>query len=112
MQLLGRIPFIYQLDLEPRGSLLLIILSSVVINPVFEESILIGYLGKWFEKSSPVLFLMVSIVLRLSYHTYQNIWGITGAMVMGLVFSIYYIKFKKLTPTIIAHMLYNLTFYI
>lgn len=103
---------IYQFDLKSSANFYLVALVSVIINPIFEEAILIGYLGKWFEKKSPFLFVIVSILIRISYHTYQNMWGISGVVIMGLVFTIFFLKFKKLGPIIIAHVLYNLIFYI
>lgn len=90
----------------------MVILTAVILNPFFEEIFLIGYLGKWFEKHSAIVFVIVSTLIRVSYHTYQGYFGIYTVTIMGLVFAMYYLKYKNLTPIVLAHMLFNLNIYI
>lgn len=81
-------------------SIPLAILTAAIVNPFFEEIFLIGYLGKWFEKYSPIAFILTSILLRMSYHTYQGFFGIYSVFVGGLIFTIYFLKYRNLTPII------------
>jgi len=89
-----------------------VILTAVVVNPNFEEIFLVGYLGKWFEKFNPVIFVAVSTLIRMSYHTYQGYFGIFSIMIRGIVFTFYFLKYRNLTPIILAHILFNLSYYI
>jgi membrane protease YdiL (CAAX protease family) len=102
----------YQLNIKPTAHIGIIILSSVIINPIFEEVFLVGYLSKWFSNFTPVVFIIVSITLRLSYHTYQGLWALTGMTIFGLILTLYYVRYKRLTPVVIAHALFNLSFYL
>jgi len=45
----------------------------VVINSVYEEVLLVGYLFKRLEKYSPVLIIVFSILVRALFHTYQGL---------------------------------------
>ena len=80
----------------------------IIINSIFEEFILIGYLFKRLEKYHPVIVIGLSILIRQSYHTYQGWMSLILILPTGLVFGYYYYKYKKLWPVIIAHGLSNL----
>jgi membrane protease YdiL (CAAX protease family) len=84
-------------------------LSILIVNSFYEEFLLNGYIFKRFENQNTNLIIIISVVLRVSYHTYQGWIGFVGVLIVGLVFSIYYSKYKKLWPVIIAHGLINLT---
>ena len=90
----------------------LMILTAVVINPFFEEIFLIGYLGKWFKNHSPLIFIITSTLIRMSYHTYQGVLGIYSVTVAGLLFTLYYLKYRNTVPIIVTHALYNLSYYL
>jgi uncharacterized protein len=80
----------------------------IIINSIFEEFILIGYLFKRLDRYQPVIIIGVSILIRESYHTYQGWMSLFTILSMGLVFGFYYYKYKKLWPVIIAHGFSNL----
>jgi membrane protease YdiL (CAAX protease family) len=84
------------------------ILLIIIINSIFEEFILIGYLFKRLEKYHPVIIIGFSILIRQLYHTYQGWLSLAMILPTGLVFGYYYYKFKKLWPVIIAHGFSNL----
>ena len=44
-----------------------------------------------------------SALLRGSYHLYQGFGGFIGNTVMGTVFALFFIRFKRVGPLIIAH---------
>ena len=90
----------------------IVILFFLVINSFYEEFILLGYLFKRLEKFHPAIIIGFSMVIRLLCHTYQGWAGIIQIIVFGLVFSIYYYKYKKLWPLIIAHGVGNLLVYL
>lgn len=74
-----------------------------VINSFYEEFLLIGYFFKRFEKYHPAILILVSFLVRASFHTYQGWSNLPMVFVLALVFGIYYIKFRKLWTVIIAH---------
>jgi len=82
----------------------------VVVNSFFEEFLLIGYLFKRFEKMHPAFVILISAIIRASYHTYQGLNFLPSILIMATIFGAYYIKYKKLWPLIIAHAIGN-TFY-
>jgi len=84
----------------------------IVFNSIYEEFLLIGYFFKRLEKYNPILVIVSSTLLRLSYHTYQGWISIIAILPLGIVFGIYYYKYKKLWTIIIAHGLINLITYL
>ena len=82
--------------------------SIIIINSIFEEFILIGYLFKRLEKYHPVIIIGFSMLIRQLYHTYQGWMSLFIILPTGLVFGYYYYKYKKLWPVIMAHGFSNL----
>lgn len=80
----------------------------IIINSIFEEFILIGYLFKRLEKYHPVIIIVFSMLIRQLYHTYQGWLSLFFILPTGLVFGYYYFKHKKLWTVIIAHGFSNL----
>jgi len=80
----------------------------IIINSIYEEFILIGYFFKRLEKYHPAIVIGLSLIIRLSYHTYQGWMSLFVIIPTGLVFGYYYYKYKKLWPLIIAHGFWNL----
>lgn len=80
----------------------------IIINSIFEEFILIGYLFKRLEKYHPAIIIGLSMLIRQLYHTYQGWLGLFTILPTGLVFGYYYFKHRKLWPVIIAHGFTNL----
>ena len=74
---------------------------------VLEEVIGVGYLFARLEQLRvPVLGIIIGqAFLRASYHLYQGLGGFVGNFVMGLVFSYFYAKTRRLAPLILAHTL-------
>jgi len=80
----------------------------LLINSIYEEVLLTGYLFKRFETLTPVVPLLLSFLLRSAFHTYQG-WGmLTSTLTLTLVIGIYYLKYQKLGPVILAHAFGNL----
>ena len=80
-----------------------------VINPVFEEIFVAGYLITALRaKRSPLFALNVSIAIRLLYHIYQGPLGVIVTVPMGLIFASWYVQRGRLWPLIVAHVLLDL----
>jgi membrane protease YdiL (CAAX protease family) len=83
------------------------ILLITIINSVYEEVLLIGYIFKRLEKLHPILIIVISFIIRESFHTYQGLESLPMVLSISIVFGSYYLKFKKLWPIIIAHGISN-----
>lgn len=49
--------------------------------------------------------LITSAVIRGSYHLYQGWGGFAGNLIMGLVFGLIYLRWKRVMPLVVAHTL-------
>lgn len=88
------------------------LIPILVVNSIFEESMVVGYLFKRLENISGIVVILFSILIRQLYHLYQGPMTFFTIIPMGLVFALYYWKYKHLTPLIIAHGLSNLFAYL
>lgn len=74
-------------------------------NALLEEVIMLGYLfTRWREAGlSPVVIVVVSALVRGSYHLYQGIGGFVGNVAMGLLLGAVYLRVRRVAPMFIAH---------
>ncbi len=84
------------------------LIPLVIVNSIFEEVIVVGYIFKRLENMNPAVIVIISTLLRQSYHLYQGPTTFFTLIPTGLVFSIYYWKYRRLGPVIVAHGLTNL----
>jgi membrane protease YdiL (CAAX protease family) len=85
------------------------ILAVCIINSIFEELFLCGYLitrlgdmrGMWFA-------INVSVAIRLTYHLYQGSAGVPSIIAAGLIFGYWFARTRQLWPPIVAHGSLNL----
>jgi len=91
-----------------------VLILSAVRHAIVEEVIVVGYLldriGK-FGWSVPA-GIVVSALLRGSYHLYQGFGPFIGNVVMGLVFGWIYTKTKRVMPLVIAHALLDIVAFV
>ena len=82
-----------------------VLLLSAVQNALLEEVVAVGYLVNRLREMSwrVAPAVAASAVLRGCYHLYQGFGGFIGNMVMGAVFALFFIRFKRVGPLIIAH---------
>jgi membrane protease YdiL (CAAX protease family) len=76
-------------------------------NAVLEETVVVGYLMVRLREiglSTPVI-VASSALLRGSYHLYQGFGGFAGNAAMGVVFALFFLRFRRIVPLIIAHTL-------
>ncbi|MEJ1113561.1 type II CAAX endopeptidase family protein [Paenarthrobacter sp. CCNWLY172] len=91
-----------------------VLILSAMRHAVVEEVIVVGYLMDRFGKfgwSMPVA-IVVSAVLRGSYHLYQGFGPFIGNVVMGLVFAWIYTRTKRVMPLVIAHALLDIVAFV
>jgi membrane protease YdiL (CAAX protease family) len=91
-----------------------ILIFSAAQNSIVEEVIMIGYLFTRFRQLNwPVLAILItSAVVRGSYHLYQGFGGFVGNLIMGLVFGLIYLKWKRVGPLVVAHLLLDVAAFV
>jgi membrane protease YdiL (CAAX protease family) len=84
-----------------------VLLLSALQNGLLEEVLVTGYLMTRLRQLGvrPVYAVLISSVLRGSYHLYQGFGGFLGNAVMGVIFATLFLRWKRATPMIIAHTL-------
>lgn len=87
-----------------RPSLAVVIALSVV-NGLYEEVFLLGYLQKGLLRHGASFALGVSVLVRVMYHLYQGPHGALSLTVVGIVFGAFYLRTGWLWPVVFAHML-------
>jgi membrane protease YdiL (CAAX protease family) len=85
-------------------SLLVVVLLSMV-NGLYEEAFLLGYLLRGLTPYGASFALGTSMLVRVLYHLYQGPVGTVSVLIFGLVVSIYYYRTRALWPTVVAHAL-------
>lgn len=87
-----------------------VLVGAAAMNSILEEVVMIGF---WFTRARqlawPMWVVVVSsAVVRGGYHLYQGFGGFVGNLVMGLVFGLAYLRFKRVGPLVVAHFLLDL----
>lgn len=88
------------------------IVLIVVINSVFEEFLLVGYLFKRLEAFHPVVIIGCGILIRMLFHSYQGPMMFFSIIPLGLVYGYYYYRYRKIWPLVIAHGMTNTLVYV
>ena len=84
-----------------------VLLLAAVQNALLEETVVLGYLLTRFRQLglSPPLAVLLAGLLRGSYHLYQGLGGFAGNLAMGVLFGWLYLRWRRITPMVVAHVL-------
>jgi membrane protease YdiL (CAAX protease family) len=84
-----------------------VLILSAAQNGILEEVIVVGYLLSRLHKLGvhPAAAIAISAVIRGSYHLYQGIGAFFGNAAMGVIFGLFYRRYGRVTPLIVAHTL-------
>jgi membrane protease YdiL (CAAX protease family) len=91
-----------------------VLVLSAIQNAVVEEVIVVGYLLtrlREFRWPTPYA-IATSAVLRGSYHLYQGFGAFVGNAIMGVIFGLFYKKFGRVTPLIVAHSILDIVSFV
>jgi membrane protease YdiL (CAAX protease family) len=85
-------------------------LPYLLVAPFFEEMIVRAYLMTEIREltGSAALAVAVSVLVQASYHLYYGWAGVVTVASGFLVFALYYARFRRALPVIVAHELYDL----
>ena len=84
------------------------------MRALLEEVVMLGFL---FTRLRDLAWrgwvvVVTSAVVRGSYHLYQGFGGFLGNIVMGLVFGAVYLRWKRVMPLVVAHVILDLVSFI
>jgi membrane protease YdiL (CAAX protease family) len=82
-----------------------ILVLSGIQNGLYEEVIMIGFLLTRLRQLNwvPWKAVILSALIRGSYHTYQGLGGFVGNFIMGAIFGYWFTRTKRVLPLVIAH---------
>lgn len=91
-----------------------VLVGSAVMNGVLEEVIVLGFLFARLRDLAwrPWVVVLASALLRGSYHLYQGFGGFLGNIVMGLVFGWAYLRWGRVMPLVVAHVILDLVSFV
>src|SRR5215468_10979690 len=86
-----------------------VLLLSALQDGILEEVLVVGYLLSRLRLLgvSPAWAVAIGAVLRGSYHLHQGIGPFIGNAIMGVIFGVLFLRWRRTNPMIIAHMLIN-----
>ena len=91
-----------------------VLVLSAAQNAILEEVVVVGYLVTRLRELgwATAAAVAVSAVLRGSYHLYQGFGGFAGNVVMGVIFALVFLRWRRLAPLIIAHTLLDVVAFV
>jgi membrane protease YdiL (CAAX protease family) len=91
-----------------------VLIISAAQNALLEEVIVIGFLFARLRQLGWRLGVIIaaSAALRGCYHLYQGFGGFAGNAIMGVVFGLIYLRWKRVGPLVVAHTLLDITAFV
>jgi membrane protease YdiL (CAAX protease family) len=91
-----------------------VLVLSALQNALLEEFVVVGYLLSRLRQlgCGSRTAIVLSALLRGSYHLYQGLGGFAGNAAMGLVFGWVYRRWGRLGPLVVAHTLMDLVAFV
>ncbi len=84
-------------------------ISAMILNAFFEELICMGYIfNQLAMRLGPALALFITVLLRMSCHTYQGGVHVLGIGVVFLISGLWYWRTRNLWTLIFAHALLDI----
>jgi membrane protease YdiL (CAAX protease family) len=91
-----------------------VLVLAAAQNAVLEEVVMVGYLfSRWLRAGWSVpTVVVVSALIRGSYHLYQGFGGFAGNLAMGLLFGWVYTRTRRVGPLVVAHTLLDVVAFV
>ena len=94
------------LNLEVGGRFSFIPMAvAVVLDPIAEELLWLGYIVNALRARGLWLAAAVSIGLRTLVHAYQGPAALVGPLILGVLYTGYYLRTRRLAPVMLAHII-------
>jgi membrane protease YdiL (CAAX protease family) len=83
----------------------------VLLNPFYEELLVRAFLISEMEAiyRGTALAVLASVALQTSYHLYQGLPMALSHIPAFLLFSLYFVRTRRILPVIFAHMLMDVS---
>jgi membrane protease YdiL (CAAX protease family) len=83
----------------------------LLVNPCFEEVVVRGYFSTELEAltGSKLIAIVIPPLFQGFYHLYQGRIAALSFTAVFMLFSIYFVKTRRLVPVIVAHTVFDLT---
>lgn len=95
-------------DFSYSASSLPLIVLFAMVNGAFEEVFLLGVLVRGLRGYGLSIAIGVPLLVRVSYHLYQGPVGVVWVLVIGLTFTLIYLRLGRLWPLVLAHILWDI----
>lgn len=91
-----------------------VLVLSAAENALLEEVVMIGYLFTRFGELGWRLpaIVLVSAGVRGAYHLYQGFGGFVGNLIMGVIFGLIYLRWRRVAPLVVAHTLLDIAAFV
>ncbi|HEY5472733.1 MAG TPA: CPBP family intramembrane glutamic endopeptidase [Candidatus Limnocylindrales bacterium] len=91
-----------------------VLVGLAAMNGILEEVTMLGYVLTRFADlgQRPWVAIVVSALIRGSYHLYQGFGGAVGNFIMGLAFGWLYKRFGRVMPLVIAHTILDIVSFV
>jgi membrane protease YdiL (CAAX protease family) len=91
-----------------------VLITAAAQNALLEEVIMIGFLFTRLGQRGwrLPLIIAVSALVRGTYHLYQGFGGFVGNAIMGAVFGLIYLRWKRVGPLVVAHTLLDVAAFV
>lgn len=91
-----------------------VLVLSAAQNAVLEEVIMIGYLFTRLRQLGWRLPMIIALsaLVRGGYHLYQGFGGFVGNAIMGVIFSLVYLRWRRVGPLVVAHTLLDVAAFV
>lgn len=101
-------------DLSANWWTIPVLILLAAMNGITEEVIMLGFLFNRFRRIGwgPVAYILASATIRASYHLYQGWGGFVGNLVMGIVFGVLYLHWRRVGPLVVAHTLLDIAAFV
>jgi membrane protease YdiL (CAAX protease family) len=101
-------------NLPPQWWAVPVLVLAAMQNAVLEEVVVVGYLITRLRQMGHRLVpvVLMSALLRGAYHLYQGIGAFVGNAVMGVIFALFYLRFRRVLPLVIAHTILDIVSFV
>lgn len=91
-----------------------VLILAAIQNSLVEEIIVVGFLMTRLRQLrwSVVSVVITSALIRGSYHLYQGIGPGIGNAVMGVIFSLWFLRTRRVLPLVIAHTILDVVAFV
>lgn len=85
-------------------------ITAMLVNPFYEELILRAFTITELKyiTNNHILAFLFSVIIQSTYHLYQGLSSALFLTPMFIIFSIYYMRWGRIMPVILAHMYFDL----